>query len=157
MKQGKTDIHDKILRETGFSLLDEGLTIKVRAEGYSMYPSLKPGTVIIIEPYIPGDEPIPGEIIAWKRDQDLVVHRVLRIVKNNEGIYYITRGDSCKHEDPPVAAHRIAGKVKIYDPGSIEEIVHVPEIRIKPAYLFNRFRVSVITKLKRLSEILRKE
>ncbi len=157
MKQGKTDIHDKILRETGFSLLDGGLTIKVRADGYSMYPSLKPGTVIIIEPCVPGDEPVRGEIIAWKRDQDLVVHRVVRIVKNNEGIYYITRGDSCKNEDPPVAANRIAGKVKICDPGTIVEIVHKPEIKIKPAYLFNRFRVLVIIKIKRLSEILRKE
>lgn len=157
MKQGKTDFHDIILRETGFGLLDEGLTIKVRAEGYSMYPSLKPGTVIIIEPYIPGDAPVLGEIIAWKRDQDLVVHRVVRIVKNNEGIYYITRGDSCKHEDQPVAASRIAGKVKICDPGRNEEIVHNPEIKIKTVYLINRFRVWVIIKLNRLYKIFRKE
>jgi signal peptidase I len=156
MKQGSPDIHNRILRETGFSLLADGLTIKVRADGYSMYPSLKPGAVIIIEPFIPGDEPSPGEIIAWKRDKDIVVHRVVGVLKNNEGIYYITRGDSCKNDDPPVAADRIAGKVKIFKSGSIEEIPYKPEIIVKPAYLFNRLRVSVIIKLKRLSEILRK-
>ena len=44
-----------VLKEIGFMLLAEGKTLKVKAEGYSMYPSIKPGSVIYIEPFGEGN------------------------------------------------------------------------------------------------------
>ncbi len=90
------------MKNIGFSLLDEGTTLKVKAEGYSMYPSIKPGSVILIEPLADGLFPSPGEIIAWKRESGLVVHRLVRITKEENKICYITRGDSCAYEDQPI-------------------------------------------------------
>jgi hypothetical protein len=66
-----------IIKDIGFSLLAEGTTIKVRADGYSMYPAIKPGSVVLIEPLPESFLPFPGEIIAWKRESGFVVHRLV--------------------------------------------------------------------------------
>ncbi|MFZ0281897.1 MAG: S24/S26 family peptidase, partial [Bacteroidales bacterium] len=70
-----------VLKEIGFTLLAEGKTLKVKAEGYSMYPTIKPGSVIYIEPAERGNEPVPGEIIAWKKESGFVVHRLIKVLK----------------------------------------------------------------------------
>jgi len=100
-----------ILKETGSNLLDEGKTLRIRAEGFSMYPSIKPGSVILIEPCLPPLEPEKGEIIAGRRDSGFVVHRLVRIIMQNNERFFITRGDSARSEDLPVAARQLAGRV----------------------------------------------
>src|SRR5512133_3778897 len=99
------------VKDIGFSLLAEGTTLRVKADGYSMYPSIKPGSVILIEPLAEGITPSPGEIIAWKRETGFVVHRLVKIIRDNVTTRFITRGDSCAYDDQPVTFERIAGKV----------------------------------------------
>ena len=84
----------EILKNVGFTLLSEGKTIRIKAHGYSMYPSIKPGSLILIEPIKIKGNPVPGEIIAIKRESGLIVHRLTRIVVNNGITTYIARGDS---------------------------------------------------------------
>jgi len=151
-KQGNLQI---LLKEAGFSLLAEGKTLEVRANGYSMYPAIKPGVIISIEPLPTGSEPRPGEIIAWKRDSGLVVHRVVRVEKNNKGKVFITRGDSCKFEDPPVDAGKIAGKVISFKPSESRGTQVISYSNDEPHYRFNRFRVSLILRSQRLMKLLR--
>ena len=57
-----------ILKDIGLTLLAEGKTIRIKAHGYSMFPCIKPGSLILIEPLNIKGLPHPGEIIAIKRE-----------------------------------------------------------------------------------------
>jgi signal peptidase I len=154
MRHNKKDDLQTLLKETGFNLLAGGKILEVRANGYSMYPAIKPGAIISIEPFSKGSEPHPGEIIAWKRESGLVVHRVVRVEKNNKGKVFITRGDSCKSEDPPVDAGKVAGKVISFKLTGNRTIKVNSDMNYKPPYRYNRFRVSLILRSKRIMDLL---
>ena len=143
-----------VLKEIGFTLLAEGKTIKVKADGYSMYPAIKPGSVIYIEPMEPGIEPVPGDIIAWKRESGFVVHRLAVITYKNNKPVFITRGDSSTVEDEPVIADQIAGMVIQIEYPEGKPARTVRNRKKKPNYSFNRFRVWMIMKFNRLQRIL---
>jgi signal peptidase I len=149
----KKDNKPDIVREIGFALLAEGKTIRVRAEGYSMFPTIKPGSEILIEPLAADNSPFPGEIIAWKRESGLVVHRLIRISKNNNVIFFITRGDSCRFEDRPVTPALVAGKVT----GVISKSgkpVQQGLMKKNHCYLYNRLSVWILLKIKRLGRLI---
>lgn len=142
-----------ILKEIGFTFLSEGKTLKIRAEGYSMYPAIKPGSVIHIGPYQPGVLPEPGEIIAWKRESGLVVHRLVRIVSVGNETLYVTRGDGTLEEDPPVSAAQIAGRVGQIEYRGKSRILKSGGTR-KPNYAWNRLRVVLLMKLKKIHQTM---
>lgn len=127
-----------ILKNVGFNLLAEGKTIRIKAHGYSMYPCIRPGAVILIEPLKIKGKPVPGEIIAVKRESGLIVHRLVKVV-NKDGVdYYIARGDSNAMPDDPVKIDKIAGRVTGAEVGGA-----LTDLRInrKPAWMINRIRV----------------
>jgi signal peptidase I len=140
------------LKEVGFTLLAEGKTLKVKAEGYSMYPSIKPGSVIYIEPFETGIEPVPGEIIAWKKESGFVVHRLIRVLKEEEKSSFVTRGDSCTYEDDPVTFEQLAGRVVRVETPEGKIVPAASCLNLKPDYSLNRFLVRVkwyLNKVKR--------
>ena len=139
-----------LIREISFTLLAEGKSIKIRADGYSMFPTIKPGSLISIEPMGNVLHPLPGEIVAWKRESGFVVHRLIRIIKKGHEIFFITRGDSCTKEDQQVNLENIAGRVvKVEDQNGT--IVNEKKIfNYKPNYCFNRLRVFGIHILKKI-------
>jgi signal peptidase I len=139
-----------VLKEIGFSLLAEGKTLKVKAEGISMYPSIKSGSVIFIEPFKQGTEPVPGEIIAWKRDSGIVVHRLVSTYKSKMQKYYVTRGDSILTEDEPVLFEQIAGKVIRVENPEGKPVPPEKYSNKKPNYSLNRFLVRIISQFYRI-------
>jgi signal peptidase I len=150
----KNNLSHNILKEIGFSLLAEGKTIRVKAEGLSMYPNIKPGSVIFIEPFKEGTEPSPGEIIAWKRDSGFVVHRLIKIYIHKHQKYFVTRGDSIMAEDEPVVFDDIAGKVvKVENPQG-KAVRADSFLNKKPNYSFNRFLVRIISQFYRVKRKL---
>jgi len=142
-----------VLREIGFMLLAEGKTISIRADGNSMYPSIKSGSVIFIEPYEQGVRPRPGDIIAWKKDLSFVVHRLVSVYSQKMQMHYVTRGDSCAGEDDPVLIGQIVGRVvrvekpegKVLSPSEYSDK--------KPNYRLNRIRVRIILQIYRVKRI----
>ena len=132
--------HD-IVKDIGLTLLSEGKTIRIKAHGYSMYPCIKPGSLILIEPLNIKGMPHPGEIIAVKREAGLIVHRLSGIINQNGVTLYIARGDSNAYPDKPVKIDKIAGRV-VRAEGTGENPVPA-DIRIntKPKYFINRIRV----------------
>jgi signal peptidase len=130
-----------MLGNVGLKLLSEGKTIKIRAHGYSMYPCIKPGTIVLIEPLILKGKPVKGEIVAIRRDSGLVVHRLTGITRKNGKEFYVTRGDSNIMPDDPVKAELIAGRVTGTEINGIRGKL---PINTKPAYILNRFRVNWI-------------
>ena len=131
----------QILKNVGFTLLSEGKTIRIKAHGYSMYPSIKPGSLILIEPIKKKGNPVPGEIIAIKRENGLIVHRLSRIVVNNGITTYIARGDSNAIEDSPITISKIAGRIVGAESTGENPVPANIGINTRPDYITNRLRV----------------
>lgn len=83
------------------AMLGEERPVTVTAGGYSMWPSIRPGDSVVLEPA--GNRlPEVGEIIALRRDGGFVIHRVTRVTPMEGGVAIHTRGDAVMREDEPV-------------------------------------------------------
>lgn len=139
----------KVLRDLADELLDKGTSIRITAAGYSMYPAIKPGNTIIIKPVSP-DGLKCGMIIAWKREKDMVVHRLVLVYESNGRKYYITRGDSCRSSDKPVTLDMIAGRVEaIYKGQRLMRPVKIYPISER-RYRINRIKTVFLSYLNKL-------
>lgn len=130
-----------ILKNVGYDLLAEGKTIRIKAHGYSMYPCIKPGSIILIEPLMLKGNPVPGEIIAIRRQSGLVVHRLTKIIRKNGIENFIARGDSNARSDNPVTLGVIAGRIIGAETSGENRVKADIRINIKPNYFLNRMRV----------------
>jgi signal peptidase I len=139
-----------MIKEVGSSLLAEGKTLKIKADGYSMFPAIRPGNTVYIEPLTGERDPEPGEIIAWKRDTGFIVHRLVKIIREENKVCFITRGDSCANEDNPIVKDQIAGKVVRTEAASGKRNKSGYKLIIKPNYLYNRLLVWFVVRFKRL-------
>lgn len=142
----------EILKNVGYKLLSEGKTIRIKAHGYSMYPCIKPGSVVLIEPIQLKGNPKPGEIIAIYRGKGLVIHRLVKTIKKGDTDYYIARGDSNTRADNPVTIGEIAGRVVRAEYGDTTTLADV-RINTKPAYFLNRLRVISIILWKKVKKV----
>jgi signal peptidase I len=138
------------VKDIGLTLLKEGKTIRIKAHGYSMYPSIKPGSMILIEPLRIKGLPHPGEIIAIRREQGLIVHRLSKIMNRNGIISYIARGDSNAIADNPVNIDKIAGRIVRSEATGENPVPAEISINTRPNYIFNRIRVIVLLLFKKI-------
>lgn len=139
--------HDKkALKDLASGLLGEGKGVRVKAGGTSMYPEIKAGSILHIGALKDPDDIAVGDIIAWEREDDMVVHRVIHKYRHDEKTLFITRGDSALTSDSPVAFDDIAGKVVLIETtrGKTKPVrkAFIRERR----YRLNRRRVWVRTK-----------
>ena len=141
-----------LFKDISFSLLAEGKILKIKADGYSMHPAIKTGSIIFIEPLAGNTDPVPGEIIAWKRESGFVVHRLIRILNNGNETLYFTRGDSGTYEDKPVTRDQIAGKVVKVE-NKKGRIKVGPQLIRKPYYSINRLTVWALLKFNRICNL----
>jgi signal peptidase I len=148
----------RIVKDIGLTLLSEGKTIRIKAHGYSMYPCIKPGSLILIEPIRLKGLPRAGEIIAIKRENGLIVHRLVKTVTKNGVTWYIARGDSNASPDNPVSSEKIAGRIVGADTTGENPVPADIRINISPNYIRNRLRVIgllIWKKIKRLPALLK--
>ena len=147
----------KAFRDLAAALLEEGKSIRLEASGYSMYPAIKAGNIIHIEPVSDPGDLVPGQIIAWKRDSDLVVHRIIRILESSNlssyNLLIQTRGDSSPSPDKPVSFTDIAGKVVQVEDGPVF-IPPAAKTLSETRYRINRIRVWCLILIKKLSKKL---
>lgn len=139
-----------IVKDIGLTLLSEGKTIRIKAHGYSMYPSIKPGSMILIEPLNIKGLPHPGEIIAIRREQGLIVHRLYRIINRNGITSYIARGDSNAIADNPIIIGKIAGRIVRSEATGENPVPADISINTRPNYFINRIRVIVLLLIKKI-------
>jgi signal peptidase I len=132
------------IKNMGTSLLAGGTTIRIKAHGYSMYPSVKPGSLLIIEPIKVKGDPKPGELIVIKRESGLIVHRLVKIVIKDGIRWYIARGDSNAYADKPVRIEMIAGRVTGSEATGENRTPADIRIKERPNYIMNRLRVIFI-------------
>lgn len=71
---------------------------QVKIVGNSMYPTIKDGETVSIHPIKKKYE--IGDIICFLREkQYLIVHRIVKIIKNSNKTTFITQGDNMEHPD----------------------------------------------------------
>lgn len=109
------DNKKKALRELVSRLLEDGISIRIPADGYSMFPAIHPGDAIRISPVSDPGTLSKGEIVAWKREHDLVVHRLISVKCLEDRMVFVTRGDSSMSSDQPIIPELLAGRVTMIE------------------------------------------
>jgi signal peptidase I len=99
----------------GFStvLLDAlagGLTVRFRAQGGSMYPTIRDGEVITVAP-VPTATFNGGDVLLCRCGSRVLAHRVIAITRDDGREYFHLRGDAKGGCDAPVRAADIVGRV----------------------------------------------
>jgi signal peptidase I len=88
------------------SLLRSGCAIRLRVEGCSMKPLLRPGCLLRIAPVTHSLR--LGDIVFYRADGGKAIsHRIITITSAN----IRTKGDAFRHPDGAVHASRVLGKV----------------------------------------------
>ena len=84
-------------------------SIRLRALGTSMVPSIWPGDIVAVERNC---DPIEmGTIILAVRDDRLFVHRVVAIPESAGSVRIVTRGDALDASDPAIGRNQVLGRI----------------------------------------------
>jgi signal peptidase len=86
--------------------LAAGGQARLRVQGGSMLPLIRPGDTVCIAPCQP-QQVRPGEIIVFQRGSTLIMHRLLACSAHS----LQTRGDSCRLDDAPIHPSDVLGRV----------------------------------------------
>jgi signal peptidase I len=87
--------------------MTRGLCIRAKTFGASMYPIIKTGYKILVEPK-PVAELNIGDIVLCQRGEAFIAHR---LIKKSGSPFVLTRGDNLCHFDQPVPNECVLGKV----------------------------------------------
>jgi hypothetical protein len=85
-------------------------TLKLRATGTSMLPTLWPGDLLTVRS-VPPELTQPGDIVLYMRQGRFFVHRVMSQNLALEKEFIITRGDCLSETDPPIGRRELLGKI----------------------------------------------
>ncbi len=91
-------------------MLRRGGTVRLRAWGTSMLPSLWPGDLLTIQSVAQG-EVVQGDIVLVLQDVRFFIHRLIEKRQVRDCISWITRGDAMPQNDPPASASDLLGRV----------------------------------------------
>jgi len=75
-----------------------------------MLPSLWPGDLLTIQ-CVTHDEVVSGDMVLVMRDDRFFVHRLIERQQVSDCLLWVTKGDAVPHNDPPVAASELLGRV----------------------------------------------
>lgn len=84
--------------------------LRLRVNGWSMLPSIRPGDTLLIEA-VNYDNVASGEVVLFLRGQRLFAHRA--IGRSHSDLRIITRGDAMRREDRPLNQAELLGKVTL--------------------------------------------
>jgi signal peptidase I len=87
--------------------------LNLRVTGTSMLPALRPGDVIEFDAR-GSTQAEPGDVVLYRRDESLVVHRVL--ARDNDCL--ITQGDSLAAPDATVPLADVLGRAVVLNRGN---------------------------------------
>ena len=94
----------------GEEILRAGHNLRMTTVGFSMFPSIRSGDILIIRPTrVP--EIMIGDITVHRDGQRLVAHRLIKKKKVDSSLFFITKGDYLSYLDPPISASQLLGKV----------------------------------------------
>lgn len=149
--------HRNSLLNIANDLLKEGKQLMIEARGYSMYPTIKPGETVYIKACNIEEDVAPGNIIAWKNGNDIILHRVVSIYGSDHNTFFITRGDGSLNNDSPIKFNQIVGKAIRIDSGGKSRTPDSEAIIPGWKYRYNKRRVWMILKFAKLIKMLKNE
>ncbi len=97
------------LSKIAAELIANGKSLTVLVTGTSMYPCLRDGDTVKIDPL--KGAPVKGMIVAARQDHKYVVHRIIKRAGSDK---YILRGDFYRKADPPVNKDDLLGQITFY-------------------------------------------
>ena len=116
----------KLLLNLTAELLSWGTTVRFRPSGRSMYPSIREGELITVEPVQASDVKI-ADIVLYRSGRGLIAHRVIEVscpqaepsavgaagfsLRASSSRVFRLRGDASLSCDQPVEAEQILGRV----------------------------------------------
>ena len=92
-----------------------------QVEGGSMAPSLVDGELALMRTARPGSLNL-GDIIAFRRDGRLILHRLIgRRVRDDGALVFTTKGDANRGADSPILSSEVQARlvVAVHLPGSV--------------------------------------
>jgi hypothetical protein len=96
--------------EVSAELLRRGHRVRFQARGQSMYPTIRDGERISVEP-VCALEFKPGDIVLYHRQGRVMAHRVVNRKRTSDGDLLLVRGDASLNGNEPVKAEQVLGKV----------------------------------------------
>jgi len=90
--------------------LQSGGTLKLRATGISMLPTLWPGDLLTVQSVRP-EIAQPGDIVLCMREGRFFVHRLVKRSHGLDEASLVTRGDCMSENDPPIGTRELLGKI----------------------------------------------
>lgn len=136
---------------TSRELLTIGFDVCINTRGLSMFPLIYTGDRITVSP---AKDLVIRDIILYKRDDQLVCHRLVRVFEKGGVKYYQTQGDSFFGLDEPVTAGQILGKVIRIERDNVS-IARRILLLIHPILKFGKLNAFVIAILIKLKAICR--
>lgn len=103
-------------------LLRDGMSVRISTRGPSMFPLIGTGDLITVRPH--GDVTV-GDIILFRKGDEIICHRLVKVFEKDGRTYIQTRGDSYSVPDEPVSAEQVLGKVIRIERGDISFIRRV--------------------------------
>ena len=102
-------------------LLRQGKSVRFRAPGHSMHPTIRDGEFITVAPVAPSDVKL-GDILFYRANGKVLAHRVVSVQKNNgysrnqrstgnSHHVFVLQGDASATSHDRVEPEQVLGKV----------------------------------------------
>jgi hypothetical protein len=93
------------------ALLGGGHSVRFRAPGSSMHPTIRNGEAITVVPL--GASPVRvGEVLLYRRGRAAIAHRVIRVSSGpGRSVGFVLRGDAACSSDDPIQLRQVLGRV----------------------------------------------
>ncbi|AXJ02479.1 Peptidase S24 [Cyclonatronum proteinivorum] len=145
-------------------LLKRGYHVRIKAGGQSMYPYLLNGDQLEVEPATL-ETLEPGDIVVFRRNQNLIAHRLHQVTGSGEHIRGLSIGDSGLSKDEMLTPDIVAGRVVARVRDGEEKPLRTPEairygkrmVRLYPVpHFFAQLRLRFSQLLRRAGNLARK-
>ncbi|HYR02947.1 MAG TPA: S24/S26 family peptidase [Syntrophobacteria bacterium] len=100
----------QLFAEVCGDLLTHGFSVRFRAPGWSMHPTIRDGEIITAEPVAPAQVKT-GEVVLYRVGEALLAHRVVGLRRPDGCPRLLVRGDAPGAQIEGVTAGQILGRV----------------------------------------------
>jgi len=91
-------------------MLRSGRRVRIPAGGMSMFPRVRDGDIVIIEPVAPAALAI-GDIVVYRGSEAVVAHRLIGRCHRDGRMQLTVKGDFLRRSDGPVLPEAVLGRV----------------------------------------------
>jgi signal peptidase I len=102
--------HSEIFGAVIEAALANGTIVRFRAEGNSMYPTIRDGEAIMVAA-VSTEKVLRGDVLLCRHGHRLLAHRVVGMTRRGSGRFFELRGDAKASCDAPVGAGAVIGRV----------------------------------------------